>query len=64
MTKLRMATIEATLIVTGIVGMWTEDDASTGCRHRPEPLRLRHRRAGAMSTDLAPPRTYGRSKAA
>jgi hypothetical protein len=41
----QMPTIEATLIVTEIVGTWTEGgDAGMGRAIIQKPLRLRHRR--------------------
>jgi hypothetical protein len=54
----QMATIDATLIVTEIVGMWTEGDAGTG-RAIIQGHFASELGAGAMSTDLAPPRPYG-----
>ena len=53
----QMATIEATLILTDIVGMWAEGDAGTGRAIIQSHFASGRRRLA----DLAPPRTYGRS---
>ena len=46
----QMATIEATLIVTDIVGIWAEGDAGTGRAIIQSHFALRHRGAGAWLT--------------